>query len=78
MLASSGLTDATITVLDDRSEPETTDFVAAWCEANGAHYVRNDTPMGTGPLRNLVIRESAAHFGKGDFLGQKLSVACFF
>jgi GT2 family glycosyltransferase len=60
--------DMTITILDDRSEPRTRDLVEAWCGAVGAHYVRNDTPLGTGQLRNMVITESEKHFGRGRYL----------
>ena len=67
-LAASGLDGMTLTVQDDRSDDQTRDFVRDWCEKHGAHYFRNETPMGTGPLRNQVIRESAKHFGKGQYL----------
>ncbi len=64
-LESSGLSGTTVTILDDRSQNETRGFVLDWCEAFGAHYVRNDEPLGTGQLRNLVIEESRKHWGQG-------------
>lgn len=76
-LAASGLEDMTVTVQDDRSEDQTRDWVVDWCHRNGAYYVRNDTPMGTGPLRNNVIRESAKHFGKGEYLAPHDNDVCF-
>lgn len=67
-LATAGMTDMTVTVLDDRSKPETRDYVMTWCNMFNAHYVRNNEPLGTGQLRNTVIRESEKHFGRGDYL----------
>lgn len=60
--------DMNVTVLDDRSEDDTRGLVEDWCRKNWAHYVRNETPMGTGPLRNLVIAESEKFWGRGDYL----------
>jgi len=67
-LAESGLDGMTVTIQDDRSDWETREWVMNWCADHGAHYLRNETPMGTGPLRNQVIRESVKHFGKGKYL----------
>lgn len=51
-----------LTVLDDRSEEPTADLLRTY----GA--IRNNIPMGTGPLRNLVIKESERRHGRGDYL----------
>lgn len=67
-LASHGLDDATVTILDDRSEDNTRDFVAKWSKVYGAHYVRNDIPLGTGQLRNMVMEESRKFWGQGDYV----------
>ncbi len=67
-LADGGLGGMTVTVLDDRSQESTRRMVVGWCDAFGAHYIRNDEPLGTGQLRNLVIAESENHFGRGDYL----------
>lgn len=67
-LARSGLDNCTVTILDDRSNLETRNYVATWCNMFHAHYVRNDTPLGTGQLRNMVIAESEKHFGRGNFV----------
>lgn len=67
-LADYGLDGMTVTVQDDRSEAQISEWVIEWCAEHDAYYTRNDTPMGTGPLRNRVIRESVNHFGKGDYL----------
>jgi hypothetical protein len=60
--------DMNITVLDDRSDYDTRGLVERWCAEHWARYVRNDTPMGTGQLRNLVIAESEKFWGRGDYL----------
>lgn len=57
-----------VTILDDRSDDETRFMLRSWCEENAAHLVRNETPMGTGPLRNLVISKSEQHYGRADYL----------
>ena len=49
-------------VVDDRSQPLTADLLHLY----GA--VRNETPMGTGPLRNLAVAESEKRYGRGDYL----------
>jgi len=49
-----------VTVLDDRSTTPTHEFVECWCSDHSADYIRNDIPLGTGALRNLVIA-SARH-----------------
>lgn len=58
----------TVTILDDRSKDETRDFVIQWAEEHGAHYIRNDAPLGTGPLRNMVMEESRKFFGQGEYV----------
>ena len=67
-LAASSLENMTVTVLDDRSQDQTRAFVEQWCAEQKAHYIRNDEPLGTGPLRNMVMEESRKHFGQGDFV----------
>lgn len=54
-----------VTVLDDRSGTPTREFVECWCSDHNAAYIRNDIPMGTGPLRNVVINSSGP---RGDYL----------
>lgn len=67
-LASSGLEGMTVTVLDDRSLDNTRDLVVTWSREHKAKYIRNDQPLGTGQLRNMVMEESRKHFGKGDYI----------
>ena len=67
-LAASGLENMNVTVLDDRSEDETAVFVQWWCVSHGARYVRNETPLGTGQLRNMVMEESRKFWGQGQFV----------
>jgi len=67
-LAAAGLDGMTVTVLDDRSKEETREYVQAWCVSFDAHYVRNDEPLGTGQLRNMVMEESRKHFGQGEYV----------
>ena len=67
-LATAGMDDMTVTVLDDRSQNPTRDWVFRWCKDHGAHYVRNDEPLGTGQLRNMVMEESRKHFGQGGYV----------
>lgn len=47
-----------VTILDDRSRKPTREFVECWCSDHNANYIRNEFPMGTGPLRNVVIKSS--------------------
>jgi hypothetical protein len=51
-----------LTVLDDRSDEPTANLL------RGYGALRNNIPMGTGPLRNLVIKESEKRHGRGDYL----------
>ena len=44
------------------------DDFATLDECDGANYVRNDEPLGTGQLRNMVMEESRKHFGQGDYV----------
>ena len=67
-LVAAGMDDMTVTVLDDRSQNPTRDWVFWWCKDHGAHYVRNDEPLGTGQLRNMVMEESRRHFGQGEYV----------
>lgn len=50
-----------VTILDDRSDSPTRDFVKSWCDRFGADYIRNDIPMGTASLRNVVIQEASKY-----------------
>jgi len=50
-----------ITLLDDRSDAPTRELMWDY------EALRNDIPMGTGQLRNLVVRY-AEEFGRGDYL----------
>lgn len=67
-LAASGLDGMTVTILDDRSDDLTRAFIKLWCFVHDAHYVRNETPLGTGQLRNMVMEESRKHFGQGEYV----------
>jgi len=67
-LATSGLDDMTVTILDDRSQDETREWVIRWADRYDAHYIRNEEPLGTGQLRNMVMEESRKHFGQGEFV----------
>jgi glycosyltransferase involved in cell wall biosynthesis len=68
-LEASALETMTVTILDDRSQDETREFLLDWCgKRYCTHLVRNDEPLGTGQLRNLVISESEKYFGRGDYL----------
>lgn len=67
-LAAAGLGDMTVTVLDDRSRDETREFVMGWCETHRAEYVRNDDPLGTGQLRNIVMEASRSLWGQGEYV----------
>lgn len=62
--------DMNVTILDDRSDEETTELLKQWIQIWPAHthYIRNEIPMGTGPLRNLVIAEAENFWGRGDYL----------
>ena len=57
-----------VTIMDDRSNPGTSELLKGWCTATSNHYVRNEEPRGTGPLRNLVISESEKYFDRGEYL----------
>jgi hypothetical protein len=76
-LAVAGLENMTVTILDDRSGPETRLFLELWSREHGAYLVRNETPLGTGQLRNMVISESEKHFGRGNFVAPHDN-DCFF
>jgi GT2 family glycosyltransferase len=67
-LATSGMDNMTVTVLDDRSEEKTRGYVEMWCRQFNAYYIRNDEPLGTGQLRNMVMEESRKHFGQGAYV----------
>jgi GT2 family glycosyltransferase len=67
-LAAAGMTGMNVTVLVDRSNDQTRGFVFDWCWDHGAHYVRNEEPLGTGQLRNMVIEESRRFWGQGDYV----------
>jgi GT2 family glycosyltransferase len=58
--------DCNITVLDDRSDEETQEIVNGYTAISYA--VRNEQPMGTGALRNMVIKASESHYGRGEYL----------
>jgi GT2 family glycosyltransferase len=67
-LVASGWSGMNITVQDDRSQDETREFVMAWCHDWGAHYIRNDEPLGTGQLRNRVMAEAENHYGRALYI----------
>jgi glycosyltransferase involved in cell wall biosynthesis len=67
-LAASGLHGMTVTVQDDRSHYETQNLVHQWCNENGAYYIRNNEPLGTGQLRNNVMEASRKFWGQGDYV----------
>lgn len=60
--------EMSVTVLDDRSNPTTASWVRQWCNLYGAHYVRNEEPLGTGQLRNMVMEESRKFWGQGEYV----------
>lgn len=67
------LDNATVTLLGDRTEGETAEyflFLVGSCHKNDPNWcgVWNDDPMGTGPLRNLVVAKSQEQFGRGELL----------
>lgn len=51
-----------ITIVDDRSDEPTRGLLKEYAA------LRNDTPMGTGTLRNLSIHETEKRMGRGDYL----------
>lgn len=59
--------DRAVTVLDDRSDAETVAVLSAERQRL-LHIVRNETPMGTGELRNLSVRANEEWFGRYDYL----------
>jgi glycosyltransferase involved in cell wall biosynthesis len=61
-------TDHTLTILDDRSDDETRGYLEPWGKMPRVRVVRNEVPLGTGQLRNMVIEESRQHFGQGEFV----------
>lgn len=67
-LAAAGTEALTVTIMDDRSEEETADVLAAWADAHESVLVRNVKPRGTGELRNHAVYASIAGYGRGDFL----------
>ncbi len=69
-LAQSGIwTMANVTILDDRSEELTQEFLMDWTLPKGnALYQRNSIPCGTGELRNQVVGMSADAFGRGTYV----------
>ena len=67
-LADAGLDGMNVTVLDDRSQDATRGLVVRWCRDHGAYWIRNDEPLGTGQLRNMVMEESRKHFGQGEYV----------
>ncbi len=60
--------DMTVTILDDRSLPTTANMLKCWEEHDGVHVVRNEQAMGTGELRNAVIKASEERWGRGVYL----------
>lgn len=71
LLSLTSADEINVTILDDRSQPQTSEFLEAWVKFSPtppAFYIRNDVPMGTGPLRNLVIAESEKHWGRGKYV----------
>jgi len=59
--------DYTVTVIDDRSEAETSDMLIHWSRS-GKSVFRNSVPAGTGVLRNEVVHASEARYGRGGYL----------
>lgn len=51
-----------LTIVDDRSDGATAGLLHLW------KPLRNEQPMGTGELRNLVVRESERRQGRGELL----------
>jgi GT2 family glycosyltransferase len=68
-IASLGLIEgATVTILDDRSDPPTASLLKEYCRVSGGRYYRNEEALGTGMLRNCVINGSALRVNRGDYL----------
>lgn len=62
-------TDTTVTIIDDRSDEETANILAPWnMKWPGSRVFRNETPAGTGELRNISIEFSERTWGRGDYL----------
>jgi hypothetical protein len=61
-------TDATLTILDDRSDEETRAYLEPWSKMPNTLVIRNDIPLGTGQLRNMVMEASRKHFGQGEYV----------
>jgi len=61
-------TDTNVTILDDRSAEDVQILLSFWDGQYDSHVIRNEAPMGTGPLRNLVVAENEKRFGRGDYL----------
>lgn len=59
-----------ITILDDRSQPETTKILEEWAGEHDrrVRLVRNNKAMGTGPLRNLLVKAAEKHNSRCDLL----------
>jgi hypothetical protein len=77
-LESSGLNGMNVTILDDRSQDETRRFLLDWCSRRySTHLVRNDEPLGTGQLRNMVISESEKYFGRSEYVAPHDNDVCF-
>ncbi len=59
------------TILDDRSNSQTSIFLYAWKQEMHCLLLRNDEPIGTGQARNRVIaacREHWTGYQRGDYL----------
>lgn len=61
------LSDATVTIRDAGMSIDVRDIVYHW-QSPKRHWIAAQGPMGTGPARNAVVKESELHFGRGDYL----------
>jgi GT2 family glycosyltransferase len=71
LMRDTGTLHETFTILDDRSELETSAYLEQWGKMSRVLLLRNsprEQNMGTGELRNLVIKSSEWAFGRGDYL----------
>jgi hypothetical protein len=61
--------DSTVTVLNHRSDDETSAIVDLFCLGREGWFgAWSNDDIGTGPLRNLAIKNSEERFGRGGYL----------